>query len=102
VLAELVRANMAAAGRPDQGPDECSGSSDMANVSWVCPAIQPELAIAPPGTPKHSTAFRDAAALGLADETTLLAATLLAQTACDLYLEPANVAAAWEAFRAGR
>ena len=100
VLAERFRANMAAYGRPDQGPDPFSGSTDMANVSWVCPAIQPELAIAPAGTPKHSLRFRDAAALPPADETTLIAATLLAQTACDLFLDPALVAAAWEEFRA--
>ena len=102
VLAERFRANMAAYGRPDQGPDAFSGSTDMANVSWVCPAIQPELAIAPAGTPKHSLLFRDAAALPPADETTLIAATLLAQTACDLFLDSALVEAAWQEFRAGR
>jgi amidohydrolase len=102
VLADRFRANMAAYGRPDQGPDDFSGSTDMANVSWVCPAIQPELAIAPAGTPKHSVLFRDAAALPAADETILIAATLLAQTAADLYLDPGLVEAAWREFRAGR
>lgn len=102
VLADRFRANMAAAGRPDQGPDAFSGSTDMANVSWVCPAIQPELAIAPPGTPKHSLRFRDAAGQPAADETTLLAATLLAQTAAELFADPKLVEAAWREFRAGR
>jgi amidohydrolase len=102
VLAGRFRANMAAYGRPDQGPDPFSGSTDMANVSWVCPAIQPELAIAPAGTPKHSLLFRDAAGLPPADETTLIAATLLAQTACDLFLDPALVEAAWQEHRAGQ
>jgi aminobenzoyl-glutamate utilization protein B len=73
----------------------------MANVSWVCPAIQPELAIAPLGTPKHSVAFRDAAAAPAADETTLLAATLLAQTAWDLFADPALVERAWQFHRDG-
>ena len=99
VLVDLFRANMAAADRPDQGPDQSSGSTDMANVSWVCPAIQPELAIAPPGTPKHSLLFRDAAAGQDADETTLLAATLLAQTAWDLYVDPERLEAAWREHR---
>jgi hypothetical protein len=36
-----------------------------------------------------------------ADETTLLAATLIAQTAIDLYLDPALVDAAWTEFRGG-
>ena len=34
----------------------------MTNVSWVCPAIHPDLAIAPFPTPGHSIRFRDAAA----------------------------------------
>jgi aminobenzoyl-glutamate utilization protein B len=99
VLVDLFRANMAAADRPDQGPDQSSGSTDMANVSWVCPAIQPELAIAPPGTPKHSLLFREAAAGRDADETTLLAATLVAQTAWDLYADPERLEAAWREHR---
>ena len=55
-------ANAAAYGIVDQGPDPNSGSTDMGNVSWVCPTIHPELAIAPKGTPGHSILFRDAAA----------------------------------------
>ena len=49
----------------------------------------------------HSIAFRDAAAEPRADETTLLAATLVAQTAVDLFLDPPLVEAAWAEFRAG-
>jgi amidohydrolase len=99
VLAERFRANMAAYGIADEGPDASYGSTDMANVSWVCPTIHPDLAIAPPGTPGHSTAFRDAAATPAADETTLLAATLVAQTAYELFADPALVEAAWRSFR---
>jgi hypothetical protein len=51
--------------------------------------------------PGHSIAFRDAAATPRADETTLLAATLVAQTAVDLFLDPDLVAAAWAEFHAG-
>ncbi len=61
VLAERFRANMAAYGIADQGDDENAGSTDMANVSWVCPTIHPDLSIAPEGTPGHSILFRDAA-----------------------------------------
>ena len=60
----------------------------MANVSWVCPTIHPDLAIAPEGTPGHSILFRDAAAMPRADEVTLLAATLVAQTAYELFEDP--------------
>jgi metal-dependent amidase/aminoacylase/carboxypeptidase family protein len=101
VLADRFRANMAAYGIADQGDDPNAGSTDMANVSGVCPTIHPDLAIAPEGTPGHSILFRDAAAGPQADETTLLAATLVAQTAYELYADPDLVAAAWEAFREG-
>ncbi len=83
-LADRWVANAAAFGIEDQGDDPTSGSTDMGNVSWVVPAIHPELAIAPEGTPGHSHAFRDAAATPRADETTLLAATLVAQTAWEV------------------
>ncbi|HEX5822860.1 MAG TPA: M20 family metallopeptidase [Candidatus Limnocylindrales bacterium] len=93
-------ANAAAYGIEDQGPDPNSGSTDMGNVSWVCPTIHPELSIAPQGTPGHSILFRDAAATPAADETTLLAATLVAQTAYELFADPTLVEAAWRDFRA--
>ena len=91
-------ANAAAYGVVDQGPDPNSGSTDMANVSWVCPTIHPELAIAPEGTPGHSILFRDAAATPAADETTLLAATLVAQSAYELFVDDELRAAAWREF----
>jgi amidohydrolase len=92
-------ANAAACGIVDQGPDPNSGSTDMGNVSWVCPTIHPELAIAPEGTPGHSIRFRDSAATPAADATTLLAATLVAQTAYELFADPELVAAVWRDFR---
>jgi amidohydrolase len=101
VLVERFRANMAAYGIDDMGDDPSAGSTDMGNVSWVCPTIHPDLAICDEGVPGHSTAFRDAAITPRADETTLLAATLIAQTAVDLFLDPALVAAAWAEFDAG-
>jgi amidohydrolase len=101
VLADRWVANAAAYGIVDEGPDATTGSTDMANVSWVCPTIHPDLAIAPYPTPGHSTLFRDAAATPVADETTLMAATLAAQTAYELYSDPDLVAAAWAEFRAG-
>jgi amidohydrolase len=102
VLAERFRANMAAYGIADQGDDENAGSTDMANVSWVCPTIHPDLSIAPEGTPGHSILFRDAAIGPQADETTLLAATLVAQTAYELFADPELVASAWRAFEESR
>ena len=98
-IAERWTANAFARGIRDEGMDPSSGSTDMANVSWVVPAIHPELAITEVPTPGHSTEFRDAAARPFADNTTLLAATLVAQTALDLLLDPSLVADAWREFR---
>ncbi len=90
--------NAAAYGIVDEGPDPNSGSTDMGNVSWVCPTIHPDLAIADEGTPGHSIRFRDAAATPRADETTLLAATLVGQVAYELFADPQLVEAAWRDF----
>ncbi|HYH94075.1 MAG TPA: M20 family metallopeptidase [Candidatus Saccharimonadales bacterium] len=101
VLAERFRANMGAYGIVDMGDDPNAGSTDMANVSWVCPTIHPDLAICEEGVPGHSILFRDAAVTPRADETTLLSAVLVAQTAYELFADPALVQAAWAEFRAG-
>jgi amidohydrolase len=102
VLRERFLANMTAAGLSDNQIDyERLGSSDMGNVSQLLPTIHPELAICDEGTPGHSTDFRDAAATPRADETTLLAATLVAQTAYELFADEQLVEAAWRAFRDG-
>jgi amidohydrolase len=98
-LAALWVANAAAHGVTDQGPDPFAGSTDMGNVSWVVPTIHPDLAIADEPTPGHSTAFRDAAASARGDETTVMAATLVAETAIDLLADPSLVARAWADFR---
>lgn len=100
VLADRFRTNMSAYGIEDQGFDPTYGSTDMANVSWVCPTIHPDLAIAPEGTSGHSIEFREAAASARGDETTMLAATLIAQTAYELFADPSLRAAAWAEFRA--
>ncbi len=98
VLGGLFTANMTPYGIEEMGDDLNAGSTDMGNVSWVCPTIHPDLAIAPEGTAGHSTEFRDAAVTPRADEVTLLAATIVAQTAYDLYADPALVDAAWREF----
>ena len=60
-LADRWIANAEAYGIVDQGMDPASGSTDMANVSWVVPAIHPELSITDQPTPGHTIEFRDAA-----------------------------------------
>ena len=92
-------ANMAAYGVDDEPPTDNLGSSDMGNVSQVIPTAHPSIAICAEGVPGHSIEFRDAAASPRADEVTLLAATVVAQTAYELFADPALVEAAWAEFR---
>jgi amidohydrolase len=99
VIASAYRANLEARGLVDAGLDPGMGSTDMGNVSQVVPAIHPDIAITEEGTAGHSTDFRDAALTPRADEATLHAATLIAQTAYDLLDDPELVAAAWREFR---
>jgi amidohydrolase len=94
-------ANAEAHGVRDEGPDENSGSTDMANVSWAVPTIHPDLSITDGPTPGHSIAFREAAASPRGDDVMLLAATLIAETAVDLLTDPSLVEAAWAEFRRG-
>jgi len=100
VLRRRFAANMAAYGIEDKPFDYSRmGSSDMGNVSHVLPTIHPMLAICDDGTAGHSIEFRDAAASPRADQVTLLAATLVAQTAYELFADPSLVEAAWREFR---
>ena len=100
VLAERFAAHMAAYGIANGPPDAQLGSTDMGNVSQVCPAIHPNLAICEPGVPRHSIEFRERAITSRADEVTLVAATLVAQLAYELLADPTLVTRTWEAFRA--
>lgn len=102
VLRDRFVANMAAYGFEDTPVDlEHLGSSDMGNVSQVLPTIHPYLAICDRGVAGHSILFRDAAASQRADEATLVAAAVVAQTAYELFSDPALVTAAWAEFRGG-
>jgi len=82
--------------------DERMGSTDMGNVSQMIPAIHPYIAVAPEGTPGHSTAFRDSAATPEALERALVAAKAMALVAVDLLAEPRLLEAARAEFAARR
>jgi amidohydrolase len=98
-LGARFAANLTAYGLPDRPPDPNLGSSDMGNVSQILPTIHPSIAICDEGVPGHSTDFRDAAASPRADAVTLLSATVVAQTAYELFADPALTEAAWREFR---
>jgi len=100
VLVRLWSANMTTMGLADGDPvPELAGSTDIGNVSMVLPTIHPCIAICDEGTPGHSDAFREAAASPRGDQVTLQVATLVAQTAWDLYQDPTLVEAAWKEHR---
>ena len=101
VLAERFRANMARLRhrRPGRRPQRRQHRHGQRQLGLPDDPPRPRhlRARACPGTRSCSATRRR---LPRADETTLLAAALVAQTAVDLFLDPALVAAAWAAFRA--
>jgi metal-dependent amidase/aminoacylase/carboxypeptidase family protein len=98
VLGELFAANLVANGLVEDPPDDL-GSSDIGNVSHLLPTIHPAIAICERGVPMHSVEFREAAASPAADDVVIASATVVAQTAYDLFADPTRVEAAWQAFR---
>jgi metal-dependent amidase/aminoacylase/carboxypeptidase family protein len=98
-LYDLAEANMLALGLELAPPDERMGSSDMGNVSQVVPAIHPYVAIGPEEMGGHTAEFCQAAGSPAGHEGMIKAAKILAMTAVDLLVDPANVAEAWQAFQ---
>jgi amidohydrolase len=89
-LAEVFADNMNSLGRT-AGPvhsDYGFGSTDMANVSHVVPAIHPIVAIASPEVAVHSVEFAEAAASEAGHNGLLDAAKALAMTVADLLSSP--------------
>lgn len=58
---EIIR-QFEAFGMPTTGVEAASGSSDVGNGSYRCPAIQPLLAVTDEDYALHTAAFRDATA----------------------------------------
>ena len=102
VLGARFAANLTAYGMEVGSAADMLGSSDFGNVSQLLPTIQPAIAICERGVPNHSLEFRAAAVTPRADEIVLLSATVVAQTAYELFADPAIVGAAWAEFRATR
>ena len=100
VVGGRFAAQMAAHGLPDGPPDPAPGSSDMGNVSQLLPTIHPQIAICAADVPGHTIEFRDAARTARADEVTLLAGILVAETAIELLADPGLVDAAWQEYHA--
>ena len=65
------------------------GSTDVGDVSWVCPTAQILTAAVAKGTPAHSWQWTAQCKTDLARETTLYAAKVLAAAAVELMEDPA-------------
>lgn len=76
-----------------------TGSSDMGNISYRCPSIQPLLSITEENMALHTTEFRNAARTEYAHESMLQGAAVLVDLALRIYNEPGyleSVKASWE------
>jgi amidohydrolase len=87
----VYRSNAEALGRhPASGGARMVGSTDMANVSLVLPAIHPMLGIDSLPAVNHQPEFAAAAASPAADRAVRDGAVAMASTAVDLALDPAQ------------
>ncbi|MCX6587985.1 MAG: amidohydrolase [Acidobacteria bacterium] len=75
-----------------------AGSTDAADVSWVVPTSELSVATFAPGIPFHSWQSTACAGMSIGRKGMVLAAKVLALTAMDLFTEPAQLAAARQAF----
>ncbi|MGE5673990.1 MAG: M20 family metallopeptidase [Mycobacterium leprae] len=81
-------------------PNAGVGSSDIGNVSRVCPTIHPYLSISAENVAGHSQEFRAAAGSPAGFEAMLAAARAMAMLAADLLMEPQLLANAKGELRA--
>lgn len=103
-LASLFRRNLEALGVVvDQGPEATDlGSTDVGNVSWAAPTIQPMIAICGPEASCHMPAFAEAAVSGAGHAGMLAGAKAMAMTAADVLAEEAARDTIRAEFGAGR
>jgi amidohydrolase len=102
VMAGLYQRNLESFGERASPPPTRGGvgSSDIGNVSLLCPTIHPYVAMAPAGTAGHSPEFRAAARGEAGDRALILAAKCMAMTVVDLVADPENLARAKAEFAA--
>lgn len=100
-LADLFAGNMGRIGVEGERPPSEGGvgSSDIGNVSMVCPTIHPYLKIAD-DVSGHTVEFREAAGSPRGYEAMLAASKGLAMTALDVMYRPDTVKAMWDEFKA--
>ncbi|HJB33307.1 MAG TPA: amidohydrolase [Candidatus Blautia merdipullorum] len=76
-----------------------SGSSDVGNVSYHCPAIQPQISVTNEAMALHTTEFRNACRTNFAHESMLKGAAVLTELFLKIYNDPefcSQVQSSWE------
>jgi len=103
-LAALFRRNLEVLGLAvDQGPEAADlGSTDVGNVSWAAPTIQPTMAICGPEASCHMPAFAEAAVSDAGHTGMLAGARAMAMTAADVLADQAAREAVRAEFAAAR
>lgn len=81
-------------------PPEPGGSTDVANISWVCPTIDLSVANWPQDIPAHSWASTAASGSSAAYKAMMIASKVLACTGVDVLTNPEFVAEARAEFEA--
>lgn len=101
VMDRLFEENMIALGETPVWPEpgRMWGSSDAGNVSIEVPTIHEYIAIAPEGTPSHSTIMADYSISERGDEACIKGAQALAMTAWDLFEDPSVQESAQASFK---
>jgi aminobenzoyl-glutamate utilization protein B len=69
----------------EQPPDPPGGSTDLADVSWIVPVIQLDVATAPEGAPWHAWPVVACAGMSIGHKGLLFAAKALAVTMVELF-----------------
>lgn len=77
-------------------------STDVGDISWLVPTVGLGTATAVPGTPGHSWQNVACSGMSIGFKGMINAAKVMAMTAVDLYMNPANIAKAKEEFEAKR
>lgn len=101
-LGAAFRRHLEPRGYAFREPRAPGGSSDIGNVSHVCPTLHPMVTIAPSGIGCHTPGFREAANSPAGYRAMVDAAYALAATAAEMLARPELAAAAAEEWRRRR
>jgi amidohydrolase len=101
-LAQAFARNLSLLGIEVENLSRRGVATDMGNVSRLAPAIHPFIAVAPKGTPWHSTESAKASASTRAHEATIATAKAFGMTAIDMMTDPNLVQAIRTEFEKNR